>query len=274
MYFADWALRFFIYSLAGWIIESVYATIIARRWVNRGFLNGPYCPIYGCGAVIILLALDSLRHNWLLLLITAIMLTTILEYLTGYVMEKAFKTCWWDYSKYHFNLHGRICLQTSLLWGGMCLVLVYGIEPQVSRILFSLKESLRPIIALVLIFALVIDLSLTVYHAASLNKRLAGLQILLLRTKEHYLEGNLRQRVTSIRHSLYEWRSQVKKVGAVQRRLLQAFPHIHSLKYPEAMQKLRDWMKKTGRLSPFTGSKIRNRKLRLHQKVQDKDKEC
>lgn len=260
MQFVDWALRFFLYSLTGWIIESVYATILAHRWVNRGFLNGPYCPIYGCGALIILLALNPLRHNWWLLLIAAIVLTTVLEYITGYVMEKAFKTRWWDYTKYILNLHGRICLQTSLLWGGMCLLLVYLVEPQVGKFLALFTYEIRLAALVIFIIALAADLMITVRHALNLNEQLARLQRLLQRARSFYREDNLRRRMGNIRHGLNEWRCQVKNIGAVQRRLLQAFPHIRSVNYPEAMQKLRDWLKRTGRIS--NGAVAGKRRLR------------
>ena len=113
-YIISW---FFIYSFLGWVWESVYVSVKKRKLVNRGFINGPFCTIYGAGAVTIYLLLRPLRGNLALLYLGGVLTATVLEYFTGWIMEAVFYTRWWDYSSKKFNLHGYISLASSLLWG-------------------------------------------------------------------------------------------------------------------------------------------------------------
>lgn len=107
---------FVFYSFAGWCLEVLYYFKNERRFVNRGFLYGPFCPIYGFGVLFLVVFLDNYKHNIFALFFLACFFTTVLEYITGFVLEKAFKTKWWDYTDDPFNIHGRVCLLYSLLW--------------------------------------------------------------------------------------------------------------------------------------------------------------
>ena len=100
----------------GWCTEVSYAALDRGIFVNRGFLNGPYCPIYGCGVVIVVAVLTPLKDNLLILFIGSFLLTSILEYITGYLLEKVFHNQWWDYSDKPFNIHGYVCLKFSIYW--------------------------------------------------------------------------------------------------------------------------------------------------------------
>ena len=100
---------FIIYAFIGWCTEVSYAALDRGIFVNRGFLNGPYCPIYGCGVVIVVAVLTPLKDNLLILFAGSFLLTSILEYITGFILEKVFHNKWWDYSNKPFNLHGYIC---------------------------------------------------------------------------------------------------------------------------------------------------------------------
>ena len=119
-YIISW---FFIYSFLGWVWESVYVSVKKRKLVNRGFINGPFCTIYGAGAVTIYLLLRPLRGNLALLYLGGVLTATVLEYFTGWIMEAVFHTRWWDYSSKKFNLHGYISLASSLLWGVFSILL-------------------------------------------------------------------------------------------------------------------------------------------------------
>ena len=99
----------FFYSVVGWIYESTLCSVRAHKFINRGFLNGPYCPIYGWGAVLDILILGKVQNPVLLFFLGAIV-TCSLEYFTSYIMEKLFHARWWDYSKRKFNINGRVCL--------------------------------------------------------------------------------------------------------------------------------------------------------------------
>lgn len=108
---------FIIYCMAGWIWESCFCSIKAKKWINRGFLLGPYIPIYGCGALSVYLLLYPAQEHLLAVFTGGMILASILEFFTSWIMEKLFAATWWDYSKEKFNIQGRICLKASLLWG-------------------------------------------------------------------------------------------------------------------------------------------------------------
>ena len=122
-------LLFIIYSILGWIMEVINAIFTLKRFVNRGFLIGPYCPIYGCGAVLITVLLGRFKSNPIIFFIMSILLCGTLEYLTSYIMEKFFNLRWWDYSEKKFNIDGRVCLETLLPFGILGIVIMYISNP-------------------------------------------------------------------------------------------------------------------------------------------------
>ncbi|WP_346961821.1 putative ABC transporter permease [Clostridium sp.] len=105
-----------IYSLLGWVVETIYCSVIDGYFVGRGFLNGPLCPIYGFGELFLLLLLNQYSDNIAIVLILSMIYTTIIEYITSFIMEKLFKMRWWDYSEHKFNIGGRVCLKNSFLF--------------------------------------------------------------------------------------------------------------------------------------------------------------
>lgn len=117
-------LLFIIYSILGWAIEVMDCYILNNKWVNRGFLIGPYCPIYGCGAVLMSLLVSN-EHDIISTFLKCMAICSILEYSTSYIMEKMFHTRWWDYSNNKFNINGRICLQTMVLFGLGGIVVIH-----------------------------------------------------------------------------------------------------------------------------------------------------
>ena len=122
---------FIIYSFVGWILESVYKSMGQRKLVNSGFLIGPVCPIYGTGAILMILTLSSLKNNPILLFISAFFILSILEYVVGFLLEKIFKTKYWDYSNLKFNIKGRVCLKNSIYWGLLGVIFICFINPVV-----------------------------------------------------------------------------------------------------------------------------------------------
>ena len=115
---------FLIYSCLGWCLEVIYAAVTTGELVNRGFLNGPVCPIYGFGMILVLFVLTPLEHNLLLLYLGGVILPSALELIGGWALYKLYRTRWWDYSDFPFNIGGYICLQFSLLWGVGTMVMV------------------------------------------------------------------------------------------------------------------------------------------------------
>lgn len=122
-------LLFIIYSFIGWCMEVTLKLIESKKLVNRGFLIGPYCPIYGYGAILITFLLKKYVDDPLTLFIMAILVCGVLEYATSYFMEKIFKARWWDYSKNKFNINGRVCLETIIPFGLLGLLIMYVTNP-------------------------------------------------------------------------------------------------------------------------------------------------
>lgn len=128
-------LLFFFYSAAGWLLESVYCSIGEKKIINRGFLTGPLCPIYGTAAIVMaVLIYNPFKDKPLLVFLLGIIFCDIVEYITSYVMEKLFAARWWDYTYEFMNLNGRICLKHSLYWGVISVVFVKTIHPAVERL--------------------------------------------------------------------------------------------------------------------------------------------
>ena len=123
---------FLIYSCTGWCLEVIFAAATTGQLVNRGFLNGPVCPIYGFGMIIVLFALTPLQDSVLLLYIGGVILPSALELVGGWALYKLYHTRWWDYSDFPFNIGGYICLQFSLLWGVGTLVVMRIVHPVVA----------------------------------------------------------------------------------------------------------------------------------------------
>ncbi len=138
------------YSFLGWVIEVIDLYIIEGKFVNRGFLIGPYCPIYGKSVLLITLLLNRFTSNPILLFIMSMVICTIIEYLGSYVLEKIFKTRWWDYSHKKFNINGRVCLSNMLLFGIGSLVVMYIINPFIMHVLNIMPKYLLITIAILI----------------------------------------------------------------------------------------------------------------------------
>lgn len=126
---------FFIYAFFGWCVEVVFATLKTGKFVNRGFLNGPVCPIYGVGVAVCVLFLNPIADKWWLLFPVGALFASFLEFVTGFVLERIFKTKWWDYSKEPFNVKGYVCLRFSLLWGLAIMLIFYTLVPLTNRLI-------------------------------------------------------------------------------------------------------------------------------------------
>lgn len=154
-------LLFIIYSILGWIIEVIAVSIKSKQLVNRGFLIGPYCPIYGSGGVMMVLLLQKYVEDPLVVFILAMVICSLLEYITSYIMELVFKARWWDYSDKKFNLNGRICLSNMIAFGVLGVMLIYFVNPIVTSKLYSLQYNHIYIITAILVIILTIDMSIS-----------------------------------------------------------------------------------------------------------------
>ena len=165
----QWVLLFFFYCLCGWIWESCYVSARQRRWVNRGFLHGPLLPIYGSGAIIILLATIPVAEDLRLVYLFGMIAATLLEYVTGAAMERIFKVRYWDYSNQKFNLNGHICLSSSVAWGFFSILMVRFIHPPIARLLARVPALCVDPLAHVLTIAFTVDMVRSVQAALNLR---------------------------------------------------------------------------------------------------------
>ena len=174
----DLLLIFCTYAFLGWCSEVAFATLKTGGFVNRGFLNGPICPIYGFGMVIVVLCLTPLTRSWPLLFFGSMVLTTALEFFTGWVLETLFHTKWWDYTGRKFNIKGYVCLEFSILWGLACVLIMRVLHPDILSLLRRIPYKAGLVILTACILLGVIDLAATVSAIRWLQKRLKRLTAL------------------------------------------------------------------------------------------------
>ena len=170
--FYDIVIYFVLFAIAGYICEVIFAAIVLGKFVNRGFLNGPWCPIYGFGVVIVAICLKPLSKSLLVLFIGSVLLTSVLEYFTGYILEKVFDQKWWDNSDDKFNLGGYICLKFSLLWGVACTAVVKLVLPAVDAVIRVVPHFVGLIVTGVIVALMLIDLSATVITIMGIKKKI------------------------------------------------------------------------------------------------------
>lgn len=173
--FIQWLLFFFIYCFLGWVWESCYVSIKKREWINRGFLHGPMLPIYGSGAIIVLLCTIGVRDQVILIFIFGMTGATILEYVTGACMERLFRVRYWDYSHMPLNLKGYICLPVSLGWGVFSELLVRVIHVPIENLVLQIPERIAEVVSVVCSSAFAVDFTLSFSEAMDLRDMLIRL---------------------------------------------------------------------------------------------------
>ena len=203
----NYILLFFIYSFLGWIMEVIQGFIFNKKFVNRGFLIGPCCSIYGYGVLLITLCLSHLKPYPISLFFLCILICVNLEYLTSYFMEKLFHARWWDYSKDKININGRVCLRTLTAFGLLGLLIIYILNPFFLNLLGKINNNLLISLSIVLSFIYIID------NIISLN-----------------VVKNIKITANSIRDNTEEITEKVKEIllkqSMLTRRLIKAFPNI------------------------------------------------
>ena len=197
----------------GWCMEVVWGYIQTKKWVNRGFLIGPYCPIYGCGGLIITLCLGDYTDNPFAIFCMSIVLCGILEYLTSYIMEKIFKARWWDYKKRKFNINGRVCLETIIPFGLLSCMILYGTNPVFINLFEMMSEDALQIsfITCLLIFVTDFIISFTV---------ISRLRKTVKQVNKNETTDNTEEITNKVKEILLSSKS------ALDRRLIKAFPKI------------------------------------------------
>ena len=232
-----WVAYFFIYCFIGWCFESTYVSIKSRRLVNRGFLRGPFLPIYGFGAITILLA-------------------TLLEYVTGAIMESVFSMKYWDYSNQRFNIKGYICLSSSIAWGVFSVLLVKVVHVPVVRIVGNMNKTLLGVILLVVAAVTAVDFvfsfknaldfrKILVYQAA-VKKELAELSERISETREAFSEmanekqreyfARQEERISALKLELDAVRFKAEKFS---KSIIRSFPNSSSDRFGEALEDIK-----------------------------------
>ncbi|MBO5349258.1 MAG: hypothetical protein J6A89_05525 [Clostridia bacterium] len=159
-----------IYSITGWLIEVILGIIQNKKFVNRGFMIGPYCPIYGIGGVLITIFLQKYANDPFILFGMAILICGVLEYATSYIMEKVFKARWWDYSKKKFNINGRVCLETIIPFGLLGCFIIYISNPFIKNSLAKVPENILQILFIILFTVYVIDFIISFFVISRLRR--------------------------------------------------------------------------------------------------------
>lgn len=166
----EWVAFFIIYCFIGWVGESLYVSWECKKWVNRGFMNGPFLPIYGFGAIIMLFAALPVRNNIFLIFLFGMLAATALEYVTGWAIEKIFKVRYWDYSYEPFNIQGYICLGCSLTWGLCAMLLLRVLHSPVEDIVKGIHPTVLKIFDYVFVAYFIFDMYVSVRQALDLRK--------------------------------------------------------------------------------------------------------
>jgi len=260
---ANYLWYFFIYSFLGWCSEVVFSAVSKGGFTNRGFLNGPVCPIYGFGLTIVLIVLEPLKDNFFILYIGSVLLTTALELVTGFLMEKVFHHRWWDYSTRPLNIGGYVCALFSLVWGFACVVIVDVLHPVIAGVVSLIPATLGTICLVALCLAFTSDLVATVITVAKLNLRLTQIEetshalrkfsdaigsnmaegAIDLAEKNRERSVELREKGDELRakgeelHARYE--ALLAELPAGQKRLLRAFPDLHSVLHSDTLEELK-----------------------------------
>lgn len=150
-------LYFIIYSFIGWLMEVVLKSKDEHKFVNRGFLIGPICPIYGFGVLLIILLVGNSKSDLLAVFLKSILVCSVLEYFTSYFMEKLFHARWWDYSKNKYNINGRICLETMLPFGILSTLVIYVVHPLVIKFVALFSNTLLIILTILFGILFIVD---------------------------------------------------------------------------------------------------------------------
>lgn len=272
-------LYFFTYGFLGWCTEVAYATVKQRRFVNRGFLNGPICPIYGIGVGVVVQFLTPVEDNLILLYVTSTLLVTVIEGLTGLFMDRIFHHKWWDYSNQPWNIGGYVCLMFSFIWGAACVMIVKVIHPLLHKGLSLIPAIVGVLLIIVLGTVLSADLYVTASGILKLNRRLEAMEKIaaelrelsdkvgenihenVMDTMEKQEEGRKKLEVVAAefkvklenaseeqKERIYELKSRYKDLkehgNRVSRRLLRAFPRMESRRHKDILEEVKLFIRK------------------------------
>ncbi|OZG62371.1 transporter [Bifidobacterium lemurum] len=247
-------LWFLFYSFVGWVYETILVSSRERRFVNRGFLNGPLCPIYGTGAVMAVVLLRHIDNAAVLFLVSALG-ASVLEYVTSWGMEKLFHARWWDYSRMRFNINGRVCLLGAVVFGLAGVLIVKFVHPWVASVTAMLPLPVVHWVTFVCFVLVVVDCTVTVAGVMDLERQLALVAEFVQTRAEKAGDSwewgkdafgdKLRDWSTSSQEKLVRLRGTVTSVlGRQQQRMIRSFPHFKSVNYGQVVDTIREIMRR------------------------------
>lgn len=205
-------LLFMSYAFLGWCMEVICKLIQTRKFINRGFLIGPYCPIYGWGAIAITVLLKRYTYDILVLFVMSMIVCSIIEYFTSYFMEKKYHARWWDYSNKKFNINGRICLETLIPFGILGVIIMYVTNPLLLHFFETIPQIILHIITATLFIVFIVDNAISSNVIASIN--VEGSKLIKDNTEE------ITERVKDV----------LRKKSWLHRRLVNAYPNLKDIK--------------------------------------------
>ncbi|HIE0087066.1 TPA: putative ABC transporter permease [Clostridioides difficile] len=244
-------LYFFIYSFLGWTVESIGCSIASKRIINRGFLNGPICPVYGFGAVIVISLLGRF-NNVVIVFLLGMILTTILEYFTGFILETLFHAKWWDYSDRKFNIKVRVCLKNAIYFGVMSVLIIRFIHPFIKYFVSIIPYRILISMAIITTLWTILDLIVTIITLKKLDIKLNLLDDIITDLNDinvkldKFDRGEIQALFKTINNDGLEVREKINKINSkldriesniiLQKRVIKAFPHIKHKKQQEQLE--------------------------------------
>lgn len=249
---AQWLLYFFIYCFIGWCFESTYVSLKKRRFVNRGFLMGPFLPIYGSGAIMMLVVSAPFQDNMIATYFAGLVGATALEYVTGVTMEALFKVRYWDYSNQKFNFQGHICLSSSLAWGAFTVLLTKWIHKPIERLVMKIPQG--AVIAIVSVIGAILFVDLVISVKAALDLRAVLYKLEKAKQEMGLLKRRLdvviaianeenEQRKEQQKEQRGQWEQRIEErltqMGFLGRSVFKRNPGMMSVRFKESMEELK-----------------------------------
>ena len=242
---------FFIYAILGWIIETTLVSIEKRKFVNRGFLIGPYCPIYGFGGLAITILLKNYTKDPIVLFLMAVIICGTLEYFTSYIMEKIFKARWWDYSAKKYNINGRICLETVVPFGILGCLVMYVLNPITFKYLNMLSNSMLNIISAICFTIFITDHIVSYNVISSFTKTVKTINV--GKIKDNTEEITKKVREVLIGKSFFN------------KRLMEAYPNLQA----KIKEKARQIAQKAKEVKTEMSDKVESMKEKITQSASE-----
>lgn len=242
---------FFIYAILGWIIETTLVSIEKRKFVNRGFLIGPYCPIYGFGGLAITILLKNYTKDPIVLFLMAVIICGTLEYFTSYIMEKIFKARWWDYSAKKYNINGRICLETVVPFGILGCLVMYVLNPITFKYLNMLSNSMLNIISAICFTIFITDNIVSCNVISSFTKTVKTINV--GKIKDNTEEITKKVREVLIGKSFFN------------KRLMEAYPNLQA----KIKEKARQIAQKAKEVKTEMSDKVESMKEKITQSASE-----